>query len=60
MIDESDSTEITYKGRDSYRVFAKLGTKIVKDLKIKAVELEEDPDGKDRVYQLIADNIEVG
>jgi len=54
MLDESDSTDITYNGDDIYRVFAKLGTKIVKDLKIKAVELGADPDGKEKLYDLIS------
>ena len=54
MLDESDSTDITCNGEDIYRVFAKLGTKIVKDLKIKAVELGADPDGKDKLYDLIS------
>ena len=54
MLDESDSTDITYNGDDIYRVFAKLGTKIVKDLKIRAVELGTDPDGKEKLYETIA------
>ncbi|OGR21795.1 MAG: hypothetical protein A3J85_06685 [Desulfobacula sp. RIFOXYA12_FULL_46_16] len=54
MLDESDSTDITYNGYDIYRVFANLGTKIVKDLKIKAVELGADPDGKEKLYDLIS------
>ena len=57
MLDESDSTDITYNGDDIYRVFAKLGTKIVKDLKIKAVELGADPDGKDKLYDLISSHM---
>ncbi|MBU2630188.1 MAG: acyltransferase domain-containing protein, partial [Proteobacteria bacterium] len=57
MVDESDSTEITYDGKDIYRVFAKLGTKIVKDLKLAAVELGDDPLGRQKVYQSIADHM---
>ena len=57
MVDESDSTEITYNNSDIYRVFAKLGTKIVKDLKLEAVEFGDDPRGKDKVYQSISDHI---
>lgn len=57
MVDESDSTEITYNGSDIYRVFAKLGTKIVKDLKLAAVEFGDDPKGKEKVYQSIADHM---
>jgi len=54
MLDENDSTDITYNGDDIYRVFAKLGTKIVKDLKINAVELGTDPSGKEKLYDIIA------
>ena len=57
MVDESDSTEIIFIGQDIYRVFAKLGTKIVKDLKVQAVELTDDPEGREKLYQLIADNM---
>ncbi|MFH2058239.1 MAG: beta-ketoacyl synthase N-terminal-like domain-containing protein [Pseudomonadota bacterium] len=57
MVDESDSTEIIYNENDIYRVFAKLGTKIVKDLKIQAVELIDDSQGHKKVYQAICDNM---
>ncbi len=57
MVDESDSTEIIYNEEDIYRVFAKLGTKIVKDLKQQAVELLDDPQGKQKIYQSICDNM---
>ncbi|MBU8849611.1 MAG: acyltransferase domain-containing protein, partial [Desulfobacterales bacterium] len=57
MVDESDSTEINYKGSDIYRVFAKLGTKIVKDLKLAAVEFGDDPNGRQKIYEAIADNM---
>ncbi len=57
MVDESDSTEISYEGGDIYRVFAKLGTKIVKDLKLAAVEYADAPDAAQKLYQNIADNL---
>ncbi len=57
MVDESDSTEITYNGSDIYRVFAKLGTKIVKELKLAAVEYGDDPKGKQKVYESITNHI---
>ncbi|MFH2092915.1 MAG: beta-ketoacyl synthase N-terminal-like domain-containing protein [Pseudomonadota bacterium] len=57
MVDESDSTEIIFNEDDIYRVFAKLGTKIVKDQKIQAVELIDDPQGRKKVYQAICDNM---
>ncbi|CCK81789.1 type I polyketide synthase [Desulfobacula toluolica] len=57
MVDESDSTDITVDGSDIYRVFAKLGTKIVKDLKLKAVEFADDPQGRKKLYELIEDNM---
>ena len=57
VLDESDSTEITYNGSDIYRVFAKLGTKIVKELKLAAVESGDDLQGKQKVYESITNNI---
>lgn len=54
MLDESDSTDISYNGNSIYRMFAKLGTQIVKDLKVKAVELGKDPDGEGKLYDIIA------
>lgn len=57
MVDESDSTQITFDGKDIYRVFAKPGTKIIKDLKQKATELAEDAQGREKVYQLVVDNM---
>ena len=57
MVDESDSTEIIYNTRDIYRVFAKLGTKIVKDLKLKAIEFFDDPDGRQKLYDVITSNM---
>ncbi|MCD4675555.1 MAG: nitronate monooxygenase, partial [Desulfobacula sp.] len=57
MVDESDSTEIIYNDQDIYRVFAKLGTKIVKDLKEQAIEFSDDPNGRQKVYESIVDNM---
>ncbi|MBU1696726.1 MAG: nitronate monooxygenase, partial [Proteobacteria bacterium] len=57
MVDESDSTEITYNGSDIYRVFAKLGTKIVKELKLAAVESGDDPQGRQKVYESITNHM---
>ena len=54
-VDEGDSTEINFKERDIYRVFAKLGTKIVKDLKEEAVVLSQKSDGD--IYPAIADKM---
>ncbi|MCG8685235.1 MAG: nitronate monooxygenase, partial [Desulfobacterales bacterium] len=54
-VDEGDSTEIIFKGKETYRVFAKLGTKIVKDLKEEAVLLSQDEQGQ--IYPSIAKNI---
>ncbi|MCK4767092.1 MAG: acyltransferase domain-containing protein, partial [Desulfobacula sp.] len=57
MVDESDSTEIIYNGQDIYRVFAKLGTKVVKDLKQQAIEFSDDPNGRQKIYASIVDNM---
>ncbi|MEN8210707.1 MAG: beta-ketoacyl synthase N-terminal-like domain-containing protein, partial [Thermodesulfobacteriota bacterium] len=57
MVDESDSTQIEYNDTDIYRVFAKLGTKIVKDLKLMAVELGDDELGSSKIYQFITDHM---
>ena len=57
MVDESDSTQIEYNDIDIYRVFAKLGTKIVKDLKLKTVEFGNALGGSKQIYQFITDNI---
>ncbi|HCY88465.1 MAG TPA: polyketide synthase, partial [Desulfobacteraceae bacterium] len=54
-VDEGDSTEIIFREREIYRVFAKLGTKIVKDLKEEAVLLSQE-EGKD-IYPAIADKM---
>ncbi len=60
MVDESDSTEIVFNDNDIYRVFAKLGTKVVKDLKITAVELGDDPKGHQEVYDAITNQMTAG
>ncbi len=57
MVEESDSTQIEYNDTDIYRVFAKLGTKIVKDLKQKTVEFGNDVLGSQKIYKFITDNI---
>ncbi|MCG8638802.1 MAG: acyltransferase domain-containing protein [Desulfobacterales bacterium] len=57
MVDESDSTEIIYNDDDIYRVFAKLGTKIVKDLKQQAALLRDDPMGKRKIYRAVTENM---
>ncbi|MEH0020268.1 MAG: beta-ketoacyl synthase N-terminal-like domain-containing protein [Desulfobacter sp.] len=54
-VDEGDSTEIIFRDRDIYRVFAKLGTKIVKDLKEEAVVLSQEEGGD--IYPAIAGKI---
>jgi len=56
IVDESDSTQIEYGDKAVYRVFAKLGTKIVKDLKLKAVELGKNGEGENKIYQFITEN----
>ncbi len=56
-VDESDSTEVVFNGEEIFRVFAKLGTKVVKDLKVTAVELGKDPDGLAKVYKTICDKV---
>ena len=56
-VDEGDSTEIIFQDREIYRVFAKLGTKIVKDLKQEAVLVANEIDGERQIYQSITNNI---
>jgi NAD(P)H-dependent flavin oxidoreductase YrpB (nitropropane dioxygenase family) len=56
-VDEGDSTEIIFQDREIYRVFAKLGTKIVKDLKQEAVLVANQVDGEQQIYQSITRNI---
>lgn len=54
-VDEGDSTEICCGSKEIYRVSAKLGTKIVKDLKEKAVVLAQEKGG--RIYPSITEQI---
>ncbi len=56
MVEESDSTQIEYNDANIFRVFAKLGTKIVKELKQKTVEVKNDDNGNKKIYQFIIDN----
>ena len=49
-IDENDSMEITTDRSHIYRVFAKLGTKIAKTLKEKAIVVSDKSDGPQRIY----------
>ncbi len=50
-VEEGDSTEISIQDKQVFRVFAKLGTKVVKDLKQEAVVLGGQPDGEQRLYE---------
>ncbi len=56
-LDEGDSTEISFEDQERFRVFAKLGTKIVKDLKQEAVLLAENPDGLSGLYDLLSEKM---
>ncbi len=56
-VEEGDSTEISIQDKQVFRVFAKLGTKVVKDLKQEAVVLGGQPDGEQRLYEKIASQI---
>ncbi|MCF8044651.1 MAG: acyltransferase domain-containing protein, partial [Desulfarculaceae bacterium] len=56
-LDGNDSTEITTGNGPVYRVFAKLGTKVVKDLKQKALFLADESDGEERLYREIEERI---
>ncbi len=56
-VEEGDSTEISFNGSTIYRVFAKLGTKVVKDLKQQAVLLLDDPQGSRKLYRMISEKI---
>jgi NAD(P)H-dependent flavin oxidoreductase YrpB (nitropropane dioxygenase family) len=53
-VEEGDSTEISIQDKQVFRVFAKLGTKIVKELKQQAVLLGDQPDGEQQLYEKIA------
>jgi len=56
-VEEGDSTEISIQDKQVFRVFAKLGTKVVKDLKQEAVVLGDQPDGEQRLYEKIASQV---
>ncbi|MFO7885454.1 MAG: beta-ketoacyl synthase N-terminal-like domain-containing protein, partial [Desulfobacteraceae bacterium] len=56
-IDESDSLEIKINSDIRYRVFAKLGTKIAKDLKEKALVVSDRKEAEKEIYQDIRENI---
>ncbi len=56
-VEEGDSTEISIQDKQVFRVFAKLGTKVVRDLKQEAVVLEEHPDGEQQLYEKISSQI---
>ncbi|MCF8075881.1 MAG: nitronate monooxygenase, partial [Desulfotignum sp.] len=57
MVEEGDSTEISIQDKQVFRVFAKLGTKVVRDLKQDAVLLGEQADGEQQLYEKIASQI---
>jgi len=57
MVEEGDSTEISIQEKQVFRVFAKLGTKIVKELKQQAVLFGEHKDGEEKLYARIAEEI---
>ncbi len=56
-LDESDSIEITTDRKCIFRVFAKLGTKIVKDLKERAIIMSNGDNATDLIYKEIKDGI---
>ncbi|MFO7987952.1 MAG: beta-ketoacyl synthase N-terminal-like domain-containing protein [Desulfotignum sp.] len=56
-VEEGDSTEISIQDKQVFRVFAKLGTKVVKDLKQEAVLLAAQSDGEQQLYDKIAARI---
>ncbi|MCD4741812.1 MAG: nitronate monooxygenase, partial [Desulfobacteraceae bacterium] len=56
-LDENDSTQIKTDSNNIYRVFAKLGTKIVKDLKQEAVGLVDQSGRETKLFDNIKDNI---
>ncbi|MFO7913011.1 MAG: polyketide synthase, partial [Desulfotignum sp.] len=57
MVEEGDSTEISIQEKQVFRVFAKLGTKIVKELKQQAVLFGAHKDGEEKLYARIAREI---
>ncbi len=52
-LDENDSTQIKTDSNNIYRVFAKIGTKVVKDLKQEAVELGDKPGHGEKLFEMI-------
>jgi len=56
-LDENDSVQIKIDSNNIYRVFAKLGTKVVKDLKQEAVDLVGKTGGTARIFERIKANI---
>ncbi len=56
-LDESDSIEIATDGDTIFRVFAKLGTKIAKELKEEAILLSGRNNAKGIIYEKIKENI---
>ncbi|MDT8380115.1 MAG: beta-ketoacyl synthase N-terminal-like domain-containing protein, partial [Desulfotignum sp.] len=56
-VEEGDSTEINIQDKQIFRVFARLGTKVVRDLKQAAVVLKDEPDGEQQLYDRIASQI---
>ncbi|MBI9088008.1 MAG: SDR family NAD(P)-dependent oxidoreductase [Desulfobacterium sp.] len=56
-VDEGDSLEIIVDNHTRYRVFAKLGTKVAKDLKEEAIVLGEGKDAGRTIYQEISKKI---
>jgi malonyl CoA-acyl carrier protein transacylase len=56
-VDEGDSLEIVVDNHTRYRFFAKLGTKVAKDLKEEAIVLGEGKDAGRTIYQEISKKI---
>jgi malonyl CoA-acyl carrier protein transacylase len=56
-LDENDSTQIKTDNNNIYRVFAKIGTKVVRDLKLEAVELADKSDHGGQLFEKIKADI---
>ncbi|ACN16274.1 predicted polyketide synthase [Desulforapulum autotrophicum HRM2] len=56
-VDESDSLEIILDNHTRYRVFAKLGTKIARDLKERAIILVDDNQAGETLYREIGEQL---
>ncbi|MGM0643067.1 MAG: SDR family NAD(P)-dependent oxidoreductase [Thermodesulfobacteriota bacterium] len=56
-LDGNDSTEITTGKGPIYRVFAKLGTKVVKELKQRALFLADEAEGDRQLYDEIENQV---